>query len=70
MIRSQWRDARSLKHDPDPSVSMNEQSRSPLPKAMGTLREALVGMIEDYARHMDHVDLLRQRINGRIRARI
>lgn len=49
---------------------MNEQSRSPLPKAMGTLREALVGMIEDYARHMDHVDLLRQRINGRIRARI
>ena len=30
-----------------------------------SLREALVGMIEEYARHMGHVDLLRERIDGR-----
>jgi hypothetical protein len=26
----------------------------------------LVGMIEEYARHLGHVDLLRERIDGRI----
>jgi Protein of unknown function (DUF664) len=26
----------------------------------------LVGMIEEYARHMGHVDLLRERIDGRV----
>ncbi|MEV4313422.1 DinB family protein [Actinocrispum sp. NPDC049592] len=31
-----------------------------------SLREALIGMIEEYARHMGHVDLLRERIDGRI----
>jgi hypothetical protein len=31
-----------------------------------SLREVLVGMIEEYARHMGHVDLLRERIDGRI----
>ena len=31
-----------------------------------SLREVLVGLIEDYARHMGHVDLLRERIDGRI----
>lgn len=31
-----------------------------------SLRELLVGMIEEYARHMGHVDLLRERIDGRI----
>ena len=31
-----------------------------------SLREILVGMIEEYARHMGHVDLLRERIDGRI----
>ncbi len=30
------------------------------------LREVLVGMIEEYARHMGHVDLLRERIDGRL----
>src|SRR5437660_6053434 len=30
------------------------------------LREVLVGMIAAYARHMGHVDLLRERIDGRI----
>ena len=31
-----------------------------------SLREALVGMIEEYARHMGQADLLRERIDGRI----
>ncbi len=31
-----------------------------------SLREVLVGMIEEYARHMGHVDILRERIDGRL----
>jgi Protein of unknown function (DUF664) len=31
-----------------------------------SLREVLVGVIEEYARHMGHVDLLRERIDGRL----
>jgi hypothetical protein len=31
-----------------------------------SLRQVLVGMIEEYARHMGHVDLLRERIDGRL----
>jgi len=31
-----------------------------------SLREVIVGMIEEYARHMGHADLLRERIDGRI----
>jgi uncharacterized protein DUF664 len=31
-----------------------------------SLRELLIGMIEEYARHMGHADLLRERIDGRI----
>jgi hypothetical protein len=31
-----------------------------------SLREVLVGMIEEYSRHMGHADLLRERIDGRI----
>ena len=31
-----------------------------------SLREVLVGMIAEYARHMGHVDLLRERIDGRM----
>jgi Protein of unknown function (DUF664) len=31
-----------------------------------SLREALVGMIWEYARHLGHADLLRERIDGRI----
>jgi hypothetical protein len=30
------------------------------------LRELLVHMIEEYARHCGHADLLRERIDGRI----
>jgi len=31
-----------------------------------SLREMLIGVIEEYARHMGHADLLRERIDGRI----
>jgi Protein of unknown function (DUF664) len=31
-----------------------------------SLREVLVGMIGEYARHMGHADLLRERIDGRV----
>lgn len=31
-----------------------------------SLREVLLGTIEEYARHMGHADLLRERIDGRI----
>jgi hypothetical protein len=31
-----------------------------------SLRETLVGMIGEYARHMGHADLLRERIDGRL----
>jgi hypothetical protein len=31
-----------------------------------TLREVLVHMIEEYARHTGHADLLRERIDGRV----
>lgn len=31
-----------------------------------SLREIVIGMIEEYARHLGHVDLLRERIDGRL----
>jgi hypothetical protein len=31
-----------------------------------SLREALIEMIKEYARHLGHVDLLRERIDGRV----
>ena len=31
-----------------------------------SLREVLVGMIEEYTRHLGHADLLRERIDGRL----
>jgi hypothetical protein len=31
-----------------------------------SLREVLVHMIEEYARHVGHADLLRERIDGRV----
>jgi len=34
--------------------------------SQASLREVLVGMIGEYARHMGHADLLRERIDGRI----
>jgi hypothetical protein len=31
-----------------------------------SLREVLVGTIEEYARHLGHVDLLGERVDGRL----
>jgi hypothetical protein len=31
-----------------------------------SLRDVLIGMIEEYSRHLGHVDLLRERIDGRL----
>jgi hypothetical protein len=31
-----------------------------------SLREALLGTIREYSRHMGHADLLRERIDGRL----
>ena len=39
-------------------IDLNDESMS--------LREAMVGMIHEYARHLGHADLLRERIDGRI----
>jgi hypothetical protein len=30
------------------------------------LREVLLHMVEEYARHLGHADLLRERIDGRV----
>jgi len=38
----------------------------PAPGEGRDLREVLVHMIEEYARHMGHADLLRERIDGRV----
>jgi hypothetical protein len=35
-------------------------------KGQVSLREVLVHMIEEYARHIGHADLLRERIDGRV----
>jgi uncharacterized damage-inducible protein DinB len=35
-------------------------------RGMISLRQVLVHMIEEYARHMGHADLLRERIDGRV----
>ena len=51
-----------------PENERAERVATPLILASGamSLREALVGLIEEYARHMGHADLLRERIDGRI----
>jgi len=36
------------------------------PGGIVSLRDVLVHMIEEYARHMGHADLLRERIDGRV----
>ncbi len=46
---------------PDLEVVGNQRHRGPV-----SLRWVLVHMIEEYARHLGHADLLRQRIDGRV----
>ena len=41
--------------------------RSPMPDGTTiALREVILHMVEEYARHLGHADLLRERIDGRI----
>ena len=42
-------------------VSGNDPDQGPI-----SLRELLVHMVEEYARHNGHADLLRERIDGRV----
>jgi uncharacterized damage-inducible protein DinB len=46
---------------PDLDITGNHPKRGPI-----SLRWVLVHMIEEYARHLGHVDLLRQRIDGAV----
>ena len=46
---------------PDLEVTGDHRHRGPV-----SLRWVLVHMIEEYARHLGHADLLRQRIDGRV----
>jgi uncharacterized damage-inducible protein DinB len=46
---------------PDVDITGNDPWQGPV-----SLREVLVHMIEEYARHNGHADLLRERIDGRI----
>jgi hypothetical protein len=54
-------DAPSLDVTADDAANEHGSGGGPI-----SLREALVGMIEEYARHMGHADLLRERIDGRL----
>jgi hypothetical protein len=46
---------------PDLGVTGNDPWHGPV-----SLREVLVHMVEEYARHNGHADLLRERIDGRV----
>ena len=54
-------DAPSLDITGDDPLNQHGSGGGPM-----SLREAMVEMIAEYARHMGHVDLLRERIDGRI----
>jgi Protein of unknown function (DUF664) len=54
-------EAPSLDITADDPLNQHGSGRGPM-----SLREVLVGTIEEYARHMGHADLLRERIDGRI----
>ncbi len=50
------------------SLDVTGSDRSGIGPGQGpiSLREALLEMIHEYARHLGHADLLRERIDGRI----
>jgi hypothetical protein len=51
--------------DPREGVPSLGDTRSTADRGQVSLREVLVHMIEEYARHNGHADLLRERIDGR-----
>ncbi len=56
-----WREeVRFVDNAPNPEVT------SAYEQGIISLREVMVHMIEEYARHADHADLLRERIDGRV----
>jgi len=54
-------DAPSLDITGDDPLNQHGSGGGPM-----SLREVLVGTIEEYARHLGHADLLRERIDGRV----
>ena len=51
-----------------PSLDITAEERGGIGAGPGpiSLREVLLEMIHEYARHLGHADLLRERIDGRI----
>ena len=51
-----------------PSLDVTGRDRTGIGHGSGsiTLREVMLEMIHEYARHLGHADLLRERIDGRI----
>jgi hypothetical protein len=51
-----------------PSLDISGKDRRGIGQGRGpiSLREVLLEMIHEYARHLGHADLLRERIDGRI----
>jgi hypothetical protein len=60
-VQADWTNLRSPETYPDDPLNQHGSGGGPM-----SLREVLVGLIEEYARHMGHVDLLRERIDGRL----
>jgi len=52
--------------DEAPDLEMTAEHGYGDDRVVISLREVLVHMIEEYARHMGHADLLRERIDGRV----
>jgi uncharacterized damage-inducible protein DinB len=48
------------------TASMDDRNEGEPERAQHTLRRTIVHMIEEYARHCGHADLLREAIDGRI----
>ena len=65
MVEEAWREeiafAEQFTGDHDLGFAGRDSEGEPV-----SLRELLVHMIEEYARHNGHADLLRERIDGRV----
>jgi hypothetical protein len=58
-----------LRHPGDPSPPPDKTAsfdHGPYDSGSISLRQVVVHMIEEYARHMGHADFLRERIDGRV----
>jgi hypothetical protein len=68
VVEEAWRNLRAEQAFTDRFVAAAEDLGTVAQDAAGpvSLREVLVHLIEEYARHNGHADLLRERIDGRI----